>query len=414
MRQLILSRLVFGLVIVSFPRAVQAQNPKQIVEQAIQATGGMAQLQQIKAVRFEIKGSFNELNDASMTGEIQTQLPGQYKLSHHVETEGHRLRSTEVLNGDKAWSRIDGDKLEALSGIHLTDMRQSAYVDYIASLVPLLSDKSFELSVLPPIKIQDKEALGIKVVSKGWQDVKLYFARDSKQLIKVENRRIYPDTGREVLWEEYRNEYRPVSPAVADLKLLQASGIANEGPALLAYLKQQTLTEDDQKHIRSLVTRLGDDAFAVREKARADLIATGAKAVPFLQEAVKSTDVEVAGMAKDCLLKIGKGPDPALLEAVTRLLAHHRPQGTAKALLDYLGASPNDSVNEEIRATVAAIAPGEIKPDPRKPASARLFLPGVQWPMKGVLHRDGKKIVDWEVVSVRFYSRLEDSVFAKP
>ena len=34
--------------------------------------------------------------------------------------------------------------------------------------------------------------------------------------------------------------------------------------------------------------------------------------------------------------------------------------------------------------------------------------------MKGVLHRDGKKSIEWDVLEVQFFDRLDPKLFAKP
>ncbi|MGE3808599.1 MAG: hypothetical protein AB7K24_28370, partial [Gemmataceae bacterium] len=75
------------------------------------------------------------------------------------------------------------------------------------------------------------------------------------------------------------------APNPADEQLIKAAGVDTDGPALLNYLKQQTLVAQDKDRIRKMIRLLGDEDFGNREKAQADLIALGRVATKFLEEA---------------------------------------------------------------------------------------------------------------------------------
>src|SRR5262249_25113206 len=67
----------------------------------------------------------------------------------------------------------------------LEELREEAYVQWLATLVPLKKDP-FELAPVPEIKVDGKPAGGVKVSSKGHGDVKLYFDKASGLLVKIE------------------------------------------------------------------------------------------------------------------------------------------------------------------------------------------------------------------------------------
>jgi HEAT repeat protein len=137
-----------------------------------------------------------------------------------------------------------------------------------------------------------------------------------------------------------------------------------DGPALLAELRKHTLTPEAQAKIEALVQGLGDDVFAVREKAAADLVACGLLAVPFLREAAKGSDLERKRRAEACLRRIATGEARGLPTAALRLLALRRPAGAVEAVLAYLPHADSDTSTTEALAALAALALRDGKPEP--------------------------------------------------
>src|SRR5439155_15682197 len=128
---------------------------------------------------------------------------------------------------------------------------------------------------------------------------------------------------------------------------------------------KQTHVGADREKVRTLVRQLGDDSFEVREQASAELAAIGALARPLLEQALRDPDPEVVYRARDCLQRIKgeKGSNAPLLAAAARLLAARRPAGAAEVLLSYF-PSADESVAEEIRTTLTALAVRDGKPEP--------------------------------------------------
>ena len=61
----------------------------------------------------------------------------------------------------------------------------------------------------------------------------------------------------------------------ADEQTLKAANLGTDGPALLDFFRKRTPTEANVKRITLLIKQLGDDSFAVREKASAELVSIG-------------------------------------------------------------------------------------------------------------------------------------------
>src|SRR5262245_27272851 len=86
----------------------------------------------------------------------------------------------------------------------------------------------------------------------------------------------------------------PSDAANSDEQLPKAAGVGADGPALLDFFRRSTLTGADQDRIQTLIRQLGDEDYAQREKASAELLTLGSAALPKLREAAKDRDPEIA------------------------------------------------------------------------------------------------------------------------
>jgi hypothetical protein len=423
------------------------EEPRAIIARAVQAVGGEANLLRARAVRTKIKGTFHDpsmkgsiLEGAKFTGELITQLPTQVKLSLFIDTAAGRQGLIQVLNGNKSWTR-DREVSQQDDVATTADLKESAYVDYIATLVPLLNDKGYTLSSVAEAQIKNRPAVGIRVTAKGHPDVTLYFDKSRGFLLKTRQRRRDPAKRQQIVHEELFSDYQEVNPVGKEEETLRAAHIGTEDSSLLAFLRKQTLSEETRKRMQKLIRDLGDPSFQVRQKAKEDLIAQGVTALPELKQAVNNSDPEISGSAKECLKAIGKAPDPAAIVAAVRLLAVRKPAGAPEALLNYLPSAPDETVAQEVRGALAAIAFRDGKPDPtlvqalkdkdprrRAVAAAllggggakagvvgeRLFLPGLKWAMKRESYENEKKTGEYELSDVQFFGKLDESVFSQP
>src|SRR5262249_53079132 len=115
--------------------------------------------------------------------------------------------------------------------------------------------------------------------------------------------------------------------------------------------------------VKELVGKLGDNVFIVRNRATNDLIAQGATARPELREALTNEDAEVVRRAASCLEAIDKGLKPEATMAAARVLARRKPATATKALFEFLPFAEDESVADEIRAALTALAVRDGKPD---------------------------------------------------
>ncbi len=155
----------------------------------------------------------------------------------------------------------------------------------------------------------------------------------------------------------------PESPTAQDERLLGGAHVSTDGPALLDFFRERTMTAAQQARLDELVKKLGDDEFDVREKASVELVKAGRLAVPLLKVAMKESDAEVSRRAADCLREIEQGGDAALTAAAARLIAARKPDGAAAVLLAYLPGAPDETVGGAVLAALGAVGLRDGKPD---------------------------------------------------
>jgi hypothetical protein len=443
------------LTIIALKNPVQAQAgevPERVIKRAIAAQGGETLLRQTRAGRVKAKGTIPDPEHADVSypfiATIDFQLPDRFKIALDAKLQDdEKFSTTSILNHDQTWvTPPSGDK--RYDERTLVDFKNSAHAEYLKYLVPLLEVKEVHLELMDQGHANGKEVYTIKATTEDKPDVRLFFEKKSEFLIGLEYKSIEPTTGRATKVERYFDDYRDPFSTSASQQLLAAAHIESTPAALLQFLRQQIISEEEQRKIRELIHRLGDSSFEIREKARDELVAMGSRAAGLLTEALNDSDVEVVRRARDCLKKIGEAKVDSvknidLLSAAVEMLAAGKSNDpvSVDVLLD-LAPAVNDRVLPGLSSALAVLAVHDGKPDPRlekalddknprrraiaaaalgrapKDTDLRvevpLVLPGLKWAMKETVLRNGKRYYDWETTQVLFYSKLREDVFAKP
>ena len=149
-----------------------------------------------------------------------------------------------------------------------------------------------------------------------------------------------------------------------DDDLLKAARIGTDDAELLGYFRRRTVSDSERQRILELIRQLGNDAYAVRERAGNDLIEVGLPAVGLLRQGKSDPDIEIARRCERCLQRIESVPTTKLSAAVARTVAKRRPIGSAAVLLAYLPFADDEVVAEELRDTLAAVALRDGRADP--------------------------------------------------
>jgi hypothetical protein len=156
---------------------------RKVIEKGIKALGGETNLRKYKALTYKAKGMIH-LGKVPVTWAVTVQQPSQYRLT----ATGEGFQILYVLDGDKGWNRDDDGVPQKLKKEELEECREELYAHRVMSLVPLLEDKAFSLTLLGEAKVEGVEAVGVKVSQKGHRDVKLYFDKKAGLPILLERR----------------------------------------------------------------------------------------------------------------------------------------------------------------------------------------------------------------------------------
>src|SRR5262249_54275062 len=92
-----------------------------------------------------------------------------------------------------------------------------------------------------------------------------------------------------------------------------AWGRRHDGPGLLEQVRRPTPSDASRDRALGLIKGLGNDDFAVRQRASVELVAMGQAAVPLLRLARTDPDPEVRQRARACLESIQHETDPGRL-----------------------------------------------------------------------------------------------------
>ena len=186
-------------------------------------------------------------------------------------------------------------------------------------------------------------------------DVQAQAKKKVKDTVKEEPKKDEPK--KEVVEEKFDQKK-------ADIETIRAANIPFEGKALLDFYKKHTVTDADRSRLGSLIKQLGDDDFDKREQASDEIEKFGVAAIGLLRQAERSGDTEVIRRCERCLKNIEKVPTRTLAAAAARLLADLKTEGTSEILLNYLPLAEDESVADDVRLALAAVAVKDGKPDP--------------------------------------------------
>jgi hypothetical protein len=188
-----------------------------IIDKAIKAHGGAEKLALEPPIHTKGRGTINVGGGTDFTVE-STMQSGKIRGVVQMSIAGQEVTLITVFDGVKAWQKVNGETKEQ-AGDLLDDARENAYVARLRRLA-FLKDKSLELSPLGEAKVNDRPAVGIKVVSKGHRDVNLYFDKESGLLAKTTRRMLDATTQQEISEEWIVQERQEVDGMKVPRKIL--------------------------------------------------------------------------------------------------------------------------------------------------------------------------------------------------
>jgi len=236
------------LFAVAAPARADEADAKAIIEKAVKAHGGQANLDKYPGSTVTFKGKFYGLGEGlPMSGSVTSFGGNKQRVEIEIDVNGMTIPVLVVFNGEKGWNKVDKDTKE-LDKDELAEMKEETYAGWVTTLAPLLKDKQFKFSTIGDLKVDKITAVGVKVSSKGHRDVDLYFDKETGLLVKAETRVKDDTSGQEVTEENFPSEYKDVQGVKQAMKFT----VKRDGKPYL---------EGEAKDVK-MIEKLDPDVFA--------------------------------------------------------------------------------------------------------------------------------------------------------
>jgi len=200
-----------------------------------------------------------------------------------------------------------------------------------------------------------------------------------------------------------------------ELYLMRVTGLTS---LLKFQLKPDDPKSADEQKSESLIGLLGDKSFVVREKASQDLVTLGNAAVPSLEKAQKSSDLEVARRAERCLsiicskdIYFDLSPLPEIkVDGKSAKGVRVRSRGHKDINLYF---DNDSSLLVKITRRFDDPMTGEAV-DEERIIQKWQDIQGTKATKKVAIYRNGKKYIDSELVEAKRLEKVDDREFIKP
>ncbi len=189
-------------------RADEPAEVRAILDKAVQAAGGEANLARARTYTQKATGKFfGPARPVAFTGEWVVNLPAQVREAIEAESDGMKFRAVKVIDGDKGWLRVNNGSAEELDKDALAEAREQLYALDVATLLPL-KEKEYTLAALGESKVGERPAVGVKVTRPGRPAVSLSFDKEKGWLLRVEFSAPFRKTS--ARWEIVYDDYHDV------------------------------------------------------------------------------------------------------------------------------------------------------------------------------------------------------------
>jgi hypothetical protein len=147
------------------------------------------------------------LAPSSSLATLYGQLPDKFRLESERTTDGETTRFVKVINGQRGWV-VEGGKVRAMTAEEMAQTRETFYHKHLDTTLLPLKDKEVELASLGESTVGGRAALGLRVRRPGRPDLKLYFDKQTKLLLKSEMTTKVRDGGKGTRLEYVYSDYR--------------------------------------------------------------------------------------------------------------------------------------------------------------------------------------------------------------
>jgi hypothetical protein len=187
MKRLVLATGALGalLVLAAFGRSGEDKDLRAIIDKAIAAHGGEANLARFPARTLKGTGKYYGMGEAIEYNVEIASHDQKFRFGMDLKVMNFDLKVVVVVNGKKGWEKVNDDVKE-IAADELAEHKEQIHSEAVVSLLPLKKDKSYQLSLIGEVKVGDQPAVGVRVTKKGHRDVSLYFDKAKGHLVKSE------------------------------------------------------------------------------------------------------------------------------------------------------------------------------------------------------------------------------------
>jgi hypothetical protein len=209
--------------LLSAPIAAAADDPAAIVDKAIKAIGGEEKLSKHKAEQWKTKGMIEIMGmKMAYTADYYFQKPNQMRFDVAMEFGGMKIAISAATDGKIAWEK-SGDMVREMDEKKGKAFRDNVYTMELSYLLPL-KEKDCTLVLADEVKVDGKDAVGVKVSRKGQRDVVMYFDKKTRLLAKTVSTIWDEFTDKEVMQESILSKWKDIGGMMYFEKLVIMRG----------------------------------------------------------------------------------------------------------------------------------------------------------------------------------------------
>ncbi len=210
--------LLLAMFVFLMPQVRAADDdPQAIIDRAIKAVG--ADQLEAKSAWTKTKGTLDILGGINFTQELSILMPDKFKESMEMEVMGQKVTTSTVFDGKDAWLSANGQAIP-LDDQLKNEMKEAANLFKIGRLLRLKEKDAYTLSPLGEAQVNGKPAAGVKISSKGYRDINIYFDKQTGLTAKVERMALDYQTKQEVNEERIILEYQEMDGHKVPKKVL--------------------------------------------------------------------------------------------------------------------------------------------------------------------------------------------------
>ena len=192
-----------------------------IVKKAIEAHGGKAALDKMKAFTGNMKGEISIMGmDLAIDGEMAYELPDKHMMTINMAVQGQKIHVVTIANGTKQKSTMNGMDIP-IGKAEKKEVMQMMMLQEISQLTSLIDSKKYAIKAEKDEDVKEMPADVVLVTAEGLNDIKLYFDKKTNRLVKTSRTSISPGAGEgvEVLEESFLSDFKKIDGQMVSTKL---------------------------------------------------------------------------------------------------------------------------------------------------------------------------------------------------